>query len=87
MNKKIIFLMILTSNLFSNDETFQSRAVVNSFDRTILSSEIGGKIIFMQKNNGDHFIKNDILIKIDCSIYTAELDKIKVKRKLTKVKY
>lgn len=87
MNKKIIFLMLLTSSLFSNDEIFQSRAVVNSFDRTILSSEIGGKIVFMQKNNGDYFIKNDVLIKIDCSIYTAELDKIKVKRDLLKVKY
>lgn len=87
MNKKIIFLMIFTSNLFSMEETFQSRAVVNSFDRTILSSEIGGKIIFMQKNNGDYFIKNDILVKIDCDIYSAELDKIKIKRDLLKVKY
>ena len=87
MNKKIIFLMIFTSNLFSMEETFQSRAVVNSFDRTILSSEIGGKIVFMQKNNGDYFIKNDILVKIDCDIYSAELDKIKIKRDLLKVKY
>ena len=80
-------LFILVTNLFSLDDNFQSRAVIHSFDRTILSSEIGGKIVFIQKDNGDYFDKNETLVKIDCNIYMVEKDKIKVKRDLLKVKY
>ncbi|MGJ0412525.1 efflux RND transporter periplasmic adaptor subunit [Aliarcobacter cryaerophilus] len=71
----------------SAEDKLQSRAVIHSFDRTILSSEIGGKIVFMQKNNGDYFEKNEILVKIDCDIYSAQRDKIRVKRDLLKTKY
>lgn len=87
MKKNYLVLVILITNLFSMEENFQSRAVIHSFDRTILSSEIGGKITFIQKSNGDSFEKNETLVKIDCNIYTAEKDKIKVKRDLLKVKY
>ncbi|MGJ0299307.1 efflux RND transporter periplasmic adaptor subunit [Aliarcobacter cryaerophilus] len=81
------FVIFLATNLFSIDEKPQARAVIHSFDKTILSSEIGGRIIFMQKNNGDYFEKNEVLVKIDCSIYLAEKDKIRVKRDLSKIKY
>ena len=86
---KFFYLLsiILITNLLSAEEKLQSRAVIHSFDRTILSSEIGGKIVFMQKNNGDYFEKNEILVKIDCDIYSAQRDKIRVKRDLLKTKY
>lgn len=79
-------LLFFGMGLFA-DDSFQSRAVIHSFDRTILSSEIGGKIVFIQKNNGDVFEKNETLAKIDCDIYIAEKDKIKVKRDLLQIKY
>jgi membrane fusion protein, multidrug efflux system len=86
---KLFYLLsiILITNLLSAEDKLQSRAVIHSFDRTILSSEIGGKIVFMQKNNGDYFEKNEILVKIDCDIYSAQRDKIRVKRDLLKTKY
>lgn len=84
-NFYLSFLFIGVTLLANND--FQSRAVIQSFERTVLSSEIGGKIVFMQKGNGDYFQKNETLVKIDCDIYIAEKDKIKVKRNLSKVKY
>ncbi|MGJ0372454.1 efflux RND transporter periplasmic adaptor subunit [Aliarcobacter cryaerophilus] len=86
---KFFYLLsiILITNLLSAEDKLQSRAVIHSFDRTILSSEIGGKIVFMQKNNGDYFEKNEILVKIDCDIYSAQRDKIRVKRDLLKTKY
>lgn len=87
MKSFYLILFILVTNLFSLDDNFQSRAVIHSFDRTILSSEIGGKIVFIQKDNGDYFDKNETLVKIDCNIYMVEKDKIKVKRDLLKVKY
>lgn len=86
---KFFYLLsiILITNILSAEDKLQSRAVIHSFDRTILSSEIGGKIVFMQKNNGDYFEKNEILVKIDCDIYSAQRDKIRVKRDLLKTKY
>ncbi len=87
MKSFYLILFILVTNLFSLDDNLQSRAVIHSFDRTILSSEIGGKIVFIQKDNGDYFDKNETLVKIDCNIYMVEKDKIKVKRDLLKVKY
>ena len=84
---KFFYLAFLFSlELYANDN-FQSRAVIHSFDRTILSSEIGGKIVSIQKNNGDYFEKNETLAKIDCDIYIVERDKIKVKRDLLQIKY
>ena len=79
--------IIFMTNLLLAEDRLQSRAVIHSFDRTILSSEIGGKIVFMQKNNGDYFEKNETLVKIDCDIYSAQRDKIRVKRDLLKTKY
>lgn len=84
---KFFYLAFLfLAEVYASDN-FQSRAVIHSFDRTMLSSEIGGKIVFIQKNNGDYFEKNETLAKIDCDIYIAERDKIKVKRDLLQIKY
>lgn len=84
---KFFYLAFLFSIGLHANDNFQSRAVIHSFDRTILSSEIGGKIVSIQKNNGDYFEKNETLAKIDCDIYIAERDKIKVKKDLLQIKY
>lgn len=87
MKKIYLPFLFLTVSLLSAEDNFQSRAVIHSLERTILSSEIAGKIIFIPKSNGDYFEKNEILAKIDCDIYTAERDKNRVKKDLQKVKY
>jgi len=85
MIRKYLFLILIVSALFGN-EIQEARALVESTNRTILSSEIGGKIISLSKNNGDYFKKGQVLVEIDCAIYKAEKEKIKVKRDLTKIK-
>lgn len=85
MKKISIALILLSSVLFSN-ETPQARGVIQSNDRTILSSELGGTITSISKNSGDYFKKGELLIKLDCSIYKAEMEKIAVKKNLAKVK-
>lgn len=85
MKKISIALILLSSVLFSN-ETPQARGVIQSNDRTILSSELGGTITSIPKNSGDYFKKGELLIKLDCSIYRAEMEKIAVKKNLAKVK-
>lgn len=86
MIKKIFIFIVFISNLFSNENSLSARGVVESNDKTILSSELGGVINSIPKSNGDYFKKGDILIKIDCDIYKAEMEKIAVKRDLAKVK-
>ena len=83
--KKQLFLLFITSALFAN-QTPEARALVESTNRTIISSEIGGKITSFTKRDGDYFKKGETLVKIDCSIYKAEKEKIKVKRDLAKIK-
>ncbi len=86
MKKVFISFLILGLNLFSSEQLFQSRAVVQSDDRTVLSSELGGTIISISKNNGDYFKKGDILVRLDCDIFKAEMEKIAVKKNLSNVK-
>lgn len=83
-NRLLLFFLVFSSNLYSNQ--FEARAIVESNDRFILSSEIGGKVISKLKGIGESFKKNDLLIEIDCSIYNAERDKIAVKRDIAKSK-
>lgn len=64
----------------------QSRAIITSIDRTVLSSQIAGQIIDIPKNDGDYFKKNDILVKIDCDIYQAQKEKAEAAQELAKIK-
>lgn len=79
----ILFLLILS---FTYSVEVETRAVIQSIDRTTLSSQIAGKIIGLYKENGDYFKKGQTLIKIDCDVYKAERKKIKNKMKLAKLK-
>ena len=69
--KKFLGFVLIASSLYANQD-FQSRAVIVSLDRTILSSEIAGEITELSKFEGDSFKKGEPLIKIDCSIYKAQ---------------
>jgi len=82
IKKLIIGIFILPLFLFSKE----ARTVIESVDRTLISSEIGGNIVFIPKNNGDYFKKGETLVKIDCDVYKAQSDKIRVKRSLASTK-
>lgn len=83
---KSFFFLCLTSLLLLANEMPQARAVIESPDRTTLSSEIGGKILFLEKNSGDSFKKGETLVKIECDVYRAQRDKIGVKAALARTK-
>ena len=83
MNKKFaLTLFVLPALLFANE----ARSVIESIDRTVISAEIGGNVVSIPKNNGDYFKKGETLVKIECDIYEAQRDKIKVKRDLLQIK-
>lgn len=85
MLKIFLSLTFLSLSIFAN-ETPQARAVIESTDRTVLSSEIGGKILYLEKNTGDSFKKGETLVNIECDVYKAERDKIGVKVALARTK-
>ena len=79
--KKFLSFLLLASSLYAS-ENQSARAVIVSLDKTVLSSEIAGEIIYLSKFEGDSFKKGDSLIKIDCSIYKAQKRKIEVERNI-----
>ena len=82
--KKFLGFVLIASSLYSSQD-FQSRAVIVSLDRTILSSEIAGEITELSKFEGDSFKKGEPLIKIDCSIYKAQKRKIDVEKEIARL--
>ena len=82
--KKFLGFVLIASSLYANQD-FQSRAVIVSLDRTILSSEIAGEITELSKFEGDSFKKGEPLIKIDCSIYKAQKRKIDVEKEIARL--
>lgn len=88
--KKILLvfsLFALSSLSYSYAAEYEARAIIESIDQTTLSSQIAGQIIELPKNDGDYFKKDEILIKIDCDIYEAQMNKAKVISELAKIKY
>ena len=82
--KKFLGFVLIASSLYASQD-FQSRAVIVSLDRTILSSEIAGEITELSKFEGDSFKKGEPLIKIDCSIYKAQKRKIDVEKEIARL--
>lgn len=82
--KKLIVSAFLLSNMWANDNQ-TARAIIVSLDRTTLSSEIAGEIIELSKYEGDSFKKDEVLIKIDCSIYRAQKRKIDVEKEIARL--
>lgn len=50
------------------------RVQLSAAQHTILSSELAGNISFLEKKEGDSFIKGETLIKFECSIHQARLN-------------
>ncbi len=82
--KKFLGFVLIASSLYASQD-FQSRAVIVSLDRTILSSEIAGEIVELSKFEGDSFKKGEPLIKIDCAVYKAQKRKIDVEKEIARL--
>ena len=82
--KKFLGFVLIASSLYAN-QGYQSRAVIVSLDRTIISSEIAGEIVELSKFEGDSFKKGEPLIRIDCSIYKAQKRKIEVEKEIARL--
>lgn len=85
MKKILLLIPILFSFLFSEEST--SRAIITSYDRTILSSELAGNIIHLKRIEGDYFKKGDLLVKLNCDVYKAKKNKVAIEKNIAYLKY
>ncbi len=53
------------------------RAQVTAIRKTVMPTEINGRISQLQVNEGSAFQQGEVLAKIDCGLYRAQLDKAK----------
>ncbi len=84
--KFFLSFLLLISTLYSNEKQ-SARAVITSYDKTILSSELAGNIKYFKKNEGDYFKKGEILIKLNCAVYKAKKEKSKIEKRIAYLKY
>lgn len=65
----------------------EGRAIVESPNRSTLSSEIAAKVIKLPFRNGDKFEKGDTLIQYDCSLLKTQQEKTAAELTGLKAKY
>lgn len=75
----VLVLLLLASGLPAYADA--PRGVVEAVQRTILSSEISGRVMAMPKRSGEAFSKGDVLVRLGCSLYEAERDKVATRLK------
>lgn len=84
--KKVYILAFLFTFIYAQEE-ISSRAIITSYDRTILSSELAGNITYLKKIEGDSFKKGDLLVKLNCDVYKAKKDKVAIEKNIAYLKY
>lgn len=84
--QKFIFLALLFSYI-NAQESINSRAIITSVDKTTLSSELSGNIIYLNKLEGDYFTKGEVLVKLNCDVYKAKKNKVAIEKNIAYIKY
>ncbi|MDX1353324.1 MAG: HlyD family efflux transporter periplasmic adaptor subunit [Thiomicrorhabdus sp.] len=67
-------------------QSMEARAVVKAVDRAVLSGELVSTVVSVPKKMGDSFRKGQILVRLDCRVYEAQLSKVQSEVKLADLK-
>ncbi|MBP9722941.1 MAG: efflux RND transporter periplasmic adaptor subunit [Gammaproteobacteria bacterium] len=70
-----------------NIDKYTVPAVLTTNNQAVISTEIDGTIKEILVKEGDYFKANDILLKFDCTVYTADLEKNKAEKDINEKKY
>jgi len=86
MLKGFLFLLI---GLFSSScmAEFKTRALLIASSEAVLSSQISGKIIETRAELGQRFKKNATLIRFDCKVQEATLDKVNAELQAARITF
>lgn len=80
--RRIVFAAFMSLN--AGLASAEARAVVEAVQRTILSSELSGRVIELPKRAGESFSEGEAVARIGCSVYEAERDKVASRLKQAK---
>jgi membrane fusion protein (multidrug efflux system) len=80
MRKTVVLLSLFF--LLPAKAEMTARAVVSAIDRTILSAEISGNVVYLPTGDGEYFKKGALLAQIDCAIFEAQQRKIEIQKKI-----
>lgn len=70
-----------------NIDKYAVPAVLTTTNQAVISTEIDGTIKEILVKEGDYFKANDVLLKFDCTVYTADLEKSKAENIVNEKKY
>jgi RND family efflux transporter MFP subunit len=75
---KIVWLFVSSLLLLAGQEQGSRgyRAIVESKDQSVLSSELAAKVIKLPIYAGESFHEGDVLVQYDCSVITTQKEKV-----------
>ncbi|GAA3700121.1 hypothetical protein GCM10022421_03190 [Oceanisphaera sediminis] len=85
-NKGLLLAALLFSASSIQAEEHKARAVINAWDRAVLSGELAARITSLPKRPGESFNKGDLLVGLDCALYEAQAGKVAAEHTAARVK-
>jgi membrane fusion protein, multidrug efflux system len=85
-NKGLLLAALLFSASSIQAEEYKARAVINAWDRAVLSGELAARITSLPKRPGESFKRGELLVGLDCALYEAQASKVAAEHTAAKVK-
>lgn len=67
-------------------ETFKARGILVATNKATLSTELSARVIAVPKRMGESFKQGDSLIRLDCRLFEAQLEKVDAETKVAKAR-
>ncbi len=79
-----LLLWVLPFSLQSAE--LKARGMLVAVNKATLSSELAAQVVAVPKKMGESFKKGDVLLKLDCRLFQAQLQKVKAESKVAELK-
>lgn len=67
-------------------ETFKARGILTATNKATLSTELSARVIAVPKKMGESFEQGDSLIRLDCRLFEAQLEKVDAETKVAQAR-
>ncbi|MGB0944543.1 MAG: efflux RND transporter periplasmic adaptor subunit [Marinomonas sp.] len=84
--KYLIPLLVLLFLIGGVQAEERARGILVALNKATLSSELAAKVISLPKKMGESFKQGDSLIRLDCRLFEAQLEKIDAEGKVALIK-
>ncbi len=87
LNKRWVAVCWLSLLPFSLQAAeLKARGMLVAVHKATLSSELAAQVVAVPKKMGESFKKGDVLLKLDCRLFEAQLQKVKAESKVAELK-